>query len=758
MYNNATSNTPDNAAIRQTGRTQDLIPGWDGKKFEKGPNGEDNILADFRRVPTVWSELTAARAEDSKGKPLPPKISIYVRQNQEAVDNQNINPGTDQGHSSIGIEYSRWSLRTNQYERYNLRYGFFPSDDSKLAGARDISSKAIIPGQLKNEAGNTYSIRRTFPATAKQVNKILTASQTYADKGYNSITRNCTTFVREMIQKEAGIPAGDKIFRNEEPGLANQPNAAINNEPNPALWQRLAMEKNLEDLSTENDLSYGGFGNKSFTKQDYRNYKESLVNNGDVNTGDLPNTAAENMQHLEGNDAGEIGSRQYYGTAAPDADNEKPKISVDNLQQAIDREADGLVRSILSVYQINSVKELIGKPDLDKNLKRIVAQIMRYGKTISDIKPSIEEAAYGYNIDKLRNARNQMDKQIKDLGMLFNIFQNNRPLQKSVLHMISLLEFGNEYIDKEYFKQSKVDVTTGEVGYMRSILRKKGMYQIAYKKTLENGETETIPIGKMTPSHYESYLQIYHNPDDAIKNYVDFKNLSQKRDRTPEEEKKYKKLSQLDKLAYEFDNAHYYMIEKESYNQQDVDYVFSLGKQDKSFEKEEPQGNVLSVTSAYNVSPSGIYKGLIFEKIFGGLFDRLKNLKHNQDIVANDKSLTEWLDYDMKTCLEKKSEEMKTVIRAQIKNMAKEDEEMYGKNVPPFLVASVLMKTIQNDWINRLDTNGKEILEVEEGIRKAFNTMARGRGDIPTQFRNKLIDLIEEVSDEEQNPDDRQNI
>ena len=746
LYNNVTSNALDNTAI-QTNRTQDLIPGWNGAKFEKGPNGEDNILADFRRVPTVWSQLTAARAEDSKGKPLPPKISLYVRQNQEAADNPNNDPGTDQGHSSIGIEYSRWSVRTGKYERYDLRYGFFPADDSKLAGAHDISSKAIIPGRLKNEAGKTYSIRRTFPATAQQVNKILSASQTYADGGYNSITRNCTTFVREMIQKEAGITAGDQIFRNNEPGLANQPNAAGNEEPNPALWERIAMEKNLEDLSLENDLSYGGFGNKSFTKQDYRNYKESLVNNGNINEGDLPNAAAENMRNLKGNDAGEIGSRQYYGSADPDANNEKPELYVDNLQQAIDREASELIRNILSVYNKDSVGEL----DLDKNQKKILAQIKQYGKTLSDVKPSIDEAAHGYKIEKLQNARNQMDKHIKDLGMLFNTFQNNRLLQSSVLHMISLLEFGNEYIDREYSMQSKTDYSSGEVGYMRSVFKRKGKYQIAYKKTLENGKTKTISIGSMSPSHYESYLQIYHNPDDAIKNYTDFIILSEKRDRTPAEEKKYKKLSQMDKLASEFDNSHNYMIEKESYNQQDVDYAFSLGNKDEPFNKEVSQGNKLSVTSSFNFTPSGIYKSLIFEKIFGGVFDRLKNLKHYKDILENYKYFIGWLDYDMKTCLEKKSEEMKTVIRAQRKSLSEKLED----DAKPNGVYKDLMKTIENDWIKRLDDNGKESQDVEEAIEEAFHDIRLGRGNTPHEFRDKLFSLIEEVYyDEEQNPDD----
>lgn len=130
----------------------------------------------------------------------------------------------------------------------------------------------------------------------------------------------------------------------------------------------------------------------------------------------------------------------------------------------------------------------------------------------------------------------------------------------------------------------------------------------------------------------------------------------------------------------------------------------------------------------------------------------MKNLKQYQDIVANQEDLTEWLDYDMKTCLEKKPEEMKTVIRAQMKNMPKEYEDI----VSPHLVVNELMKTIRIDWISRLDTDGKELLEVEDGIKMAFHKMVFGRGNIPREFRDKLTSLTEEVSDEEQKPDDRQ--
>ena len=42
-------------------KRHDLIPGWDGAKFEKEEGEKDDIMADFRRVPTVWSRLIAER-------------------------------------------------------------------------------------------------------------------------------------------------------------------------------------------------------------------------------------------------------------------------------------------------------------------------------------------------------------------------------------------------------------------------------------------------------------------------------------------------------------------------------------------------------------------------------------------------------------------------------------------------------------------------------------------------------------------------
>lgn len=63
------------------------IPGWDGAKFDPEATGGEDILADFRRVPTVWSRLIAAKAAEKvqkngreEEKPLDPVVSVMAEQ------------------------------------------------------------------------------------------------------------------------------------------------------------------------------------------------------------------------------------------------------------------------------------------------------------------------------------------------------------------------------------------------------------------------------------------------------------------------------------------------------------------------------------------------------------------------------------------------------------------------------------------------------------------------------------------------------
>ena len=56
------------------------IPGWEGAKWENNDTDPDQLDIDFRRVPEIWSYLTADKAEKSPGKPRDPVISVYISQ------------------------------------------------------------------------------------------------------------------------------------------------------------------------------------------------------------------------------------------------------------------------------------------------------------------------------------------------------------------------------------------------------------------------------------------------------------------------------------------------------------------------------------------------------------------------------------------------------------------------------------------------------------------------------------------------------
>ena len=741
-YRKGQSLDPNNPAIQQASRDHERIPGWNGEKFQKGANGQDDILADFRRIPTVWSTLTAGQAEDSEGKPLAPKISIYIRQGTEAKD-ETVN-GTDPGHTGIGIEYSRFSRRANRYERYNLRYGFAPADGSVTAGALSMTSNAIIPGQIRDENGTNYSVRRTFPATAKQVNRILKASETYADKGYNSFTRNCTTFVKEMIVNEAGISAGQNIFEQERPGFSSLVNAAFFAGKSSEHTLRASMESRMERYGSEEDLNYGGEGNKRATQQDYRQYKESLAksNGGYIGKADLPNAAAENIRRLEGENSGTIGSKQYYGTAqivggnagashgSSNSDPKRPQVNAANIRGAITNEGASLVRTIVSVTGKRSLEDLVNTRGLDKRLREIVQKIGQYGSSLDRVKDDDNDP------DTLRKARGKLEKEVNDLNVLLNIFHNDARVHLPIMHMISLLEWGIDAVDRAYDNTDIGKNAVGDVGYLRSKMDMR--FSLSYEKNNPDPNAKRKKIINrvgITPSHYEAYLQIYKSPQKAIDTYARYQELCRTENKTKAEQDELAKLKRIDRLARQYDNAHNYMLEKDSYSQQDVDYAFSLNKLER---EQKVNGQLL------RMSAGGIYKSLILEKIFGELTQRFEN-NFSLDDVKDTNMIRDWLDQDMCTCIQRRPNEMETVIRGLKKSMPASDPETLLKQ---------LMLVLQNDWIDRVFDTGK----LQQLKNKKENVMYNAKGNAQKAFkeivkkselRKKLMQIIRKVFNED---------
>ena len=159
----------------QKKRNHKQIPGWDGEKFEKSePQNNDEIDMDLRKVPAVWSYPIASKAAEpnssgdqndprQREKPLDPVVSVMVDQPKEGSA-ETFN-GTEMGHTLLGIEYSRFSKITNRYERYMIKYGFYPAGGfgGMSAGMMMVSRDAVVPGQLYNDYNHKYTISRRFP-------------------------------------------------------------------------------------------------------------------------------------------------------------------------------------------------------------------------------------------------------------------------------------------------------------------------------------------------------------------------------------------------------------------------------------------------------------------------------------------------------------------------------------------------------------------------------------------------------------------
>lgn len=181
------------------------------------------------------------------------------------------------------------------------------------------------------------------------------------------------------------------------------------------------------------------------------------------------------------------------------------------------------------------------------------------------------------------------------------------------------------------------------------------------------------------------------------------------------------------------------MLEKNTYNQQDVDYAFSLEKMEN---KEKVIGPIL------NVSASGIYKSLILEKNFGGVTERIEN-EFTIDEIQDKNKVKTWLENDMVTCIQRKPDEMKAVISGMKKSMPElSEEELLEK----------LMLVIKNDWITKVFNlySSSRIEDMQNPSKKTGQT-------VPEVFRkiaknSKLTEKLKEyihqvfISDLSNNP------
>ena len=209
-------------------------------------------------------------------------------------------------------------------------------------------------------------------------------------------------------------------------------------------------------------------------------------------------------------------------------------------------------------------------------------------------------------------------------------------------------------------------------------------------------------------------------------------------------------------LAKEFVKAHRYMLDKDNYNQQDIDYAFMEHKRERENGKngEKVSGDLLPSSTGET------YISLILGKIFGGMRERYKtemgSKPENESLANNGKPISDWLDKDLSDSLLKNRDKMIQVIRGMKKSM-KPSKQEDGKNteVKENDLFSNLYETIYFSWVGKLFKNNDERKDIELNdimyIQQSYSTMP---GNSKTKFPKLLKVLIKQVLLEEKTADD----
>ncbi len=208
----------------------------------------------------------------------------------------------------------------------------------------------------------------------------------------------------------------------------------------------------------------------------------------------------------------------------------------------------------------------------------------------------------------------------------------------------------------------------------------------------------------MSPSRYESLLQIYKSPKAGLENYLRYIELYNKGEKNldEDEEKEFSKLGRMRELADNFDKSHSYMLDKEKYSQQDVDYAFALGNKERKKEylyDVVPRGEIFA---GGGHTTSSTYKMLIMQKIFGGMKNRFKA---ENEGARTKKQIVNWLEQDSLKCIEQSPHQMKMVIRGIKRSLKDPDQKTVRKNV--FDLLESWFGRIMSGWLK--DDNIAEI-------------------------------------------------
>ncbi len=387
----------------------------------------------------------------------------------------------------------------------------------------------------------------------RQINAVLKASETYADKGYNNYTRNCTTFAKDM-SKIAGVPGANSFFKQEEIEYTKKANRQMFLASMATMHTKAGFGAGMTKLTHGNDYNYQGFGNKRATKQDYDRYKNSLSYfKSRPDKADMPNGAVENLRRNKRWITG--------GTIGTLYDN---NLTLDDVQYMLPDKCEALLENLRT---ITPEGQLDG--EIPAELGVIIDLLEHPDRVTAGIKPEI------YTRAELKQIRGNLTDMVQKLNLLLlKYYKNDSRIHYQILNMISLLTHGINDADEKFESnyEENYEVGGGDLGSLR--------YKMMNKKITLPDQAGEDPT-KLTSSELEGWMQIYKTPQEAIAQAKRYNELHYNHHQTDAEAKEFEKLTRIKELAKDFAKSHRYMLEKDEYSQQDLDYAFVLEKKEK---------------------------------------------------------------------------------------------------------------------------------------------------------------------------------
>lgn len=652
---------------RQEKRHHNIIPGWNGAKYsdEGQQDPQEDILDDFRRVPTVWAVpiMDPADTKDGKGTKedqLPPKVTAYVQQ-PRSYSSASLTGVMECGHAFLGIEFTEYSRITGRNQRYRIKCGFYPArttTGNNWAGIL-LGKDTIGVGELVDDRDHGYDISRTYLSTRENVRAMAEKAEKYTEEGgYGWFSRNCVTFLRDTLN--AGNLPGDKInkiFTKETFRFNPIQNTGFALAEGAMPILNMIHHNKMARYGTEDDDTYQGTGNKRMTVEEYKRFNDTYNRGGYGQQGYSPASAAENMRRL--NDKSLMGSYRhvtdkYRGyMSSVDRKGIARDLLPNTVQELLwfggtylagnpeDRGEVGATGAALqqAIYRIMPREEIEKLGTEYKDFKGWFAEMQDVVTSVEMLKSSVlqdannvikrwKQANPNYmNDEKLRDQL----PDIKTMAISDCISNANSNAKPYLQPTYTALRKATEDVSRFYASPLRFDARVHKevMDYLSALQMAintvEKLYQsegITYSNDDDLGtlrrdarkKNMTVTVGdwkyNMTPSEYEAYLQEFGSPEAVM---MSIKRKKQLDDDDETNTHEYHKLKRSFERAGDYEEAHRYLLNKGNFTTADLKYITDLSEKEKSEYRQTAQNPM-----------SRNYLAIFFESIFGGLKANLK--------------------------------------------------------------------------------------------------------------------------------------